>query len=244
MHMPIEDLFSLNKLREVYWVNRFLGQTQGETLLDVGCGTGLWTRFFGRRCRIALGVDIQISRLSQSSKRFERRMPLLAAEAERLPFGDKTVDKVISICALEHFRSGAEAIAEMNRVLKDRGILVMTVDSLTNPAVPKVYREFHRKKYFVNDYYNLPKIQAQLDVGGFELLEHRYIMNSTLAMRFQIFFHGNTRQRAILIPFMLPISILADHLSSNSESGMILVAKARKQRDLGRRTQASIGCSS
>jgi len=229
-YLPVEDFFSLNKPRELYWVTRFLELSGKETLLDVACGTGFWTRWLGKRSGYAVGVDISLNRLRQMGQHRKGNAWFAVASAESLPFPSKSFDRVVSICALEHFQSDTQALAEMYRVLQDTGLLVLTVDSLSHPAVDAEYREFHRRKYFVNSYYNAETIRLRLERAGFEIVEHRFIMSSALTFRFQRFFHGNTRQRAILVPLMLPVSILADRLGGDAKAGMILAVKARKKR--------------
>jgi SAM-dependent methyltransferase len=55
----------------------------------------------------------------------------------RLEFSDDAFDLVISVSVLEHLESGydTKAIAEMLRVLRDRGTLLFTVDFFPNPSV-------------------------------------------------------------------------------------------------------------
>jgi len=228
-YVPVKDVLSLNKLREVYWVWRSLELKAHETLLDIGCGTGFWTRQLSRVCRFAVGIDVQVSQISQIRGDDSKRHMRVAAEAEKLPFFAKSFDKVVSICALEHFQSDTQAISEMYRVMKDDGLLVMTVDSLTHPAVDHAYREFHRKKYFVNHYYDLETVQLRLEEAGFELQKHQFIINSAVSVRLLRFFHGNPQQRAILVPVLMPLALLADHLKGDSRSGVILALTARKK---------------
>jgi SAM-dependent methyltransferase len=232
-YLPIEDFLSLNKPRELYWVTRFLELNGKEALLDIACGTGFWTRWLGRKSRYAVGVDINLSRLTQMGQGRKGKTRFAVASAESLPFPNNSYDRVVSVCALEHFQSDTRALAEMHRVLREEGLLVLTVDSLSHPAVDAEYREFHRRKYFVNNYYDAEIIRVRLERAGFEILEHRFIMSSALTFHLQRFFHGNTRQRAILIPLMLPVSILADKLAGGASSGMILAIKARKKRVSG-----------
>lgn len=228
LYLPIGEFLSLNKPRELYWVTRFLELSGTEKLLDIACGRGYWTRWLGRRAEHAVGIDIDPVRLTQMGKGRKGNTQFAVASAELLPFPDASFDRVVSICALEHFQSDTQAIAEMYRVLTQRGLLVLTVDSLSSGVVDAEYREFHRRKFFVNNYYDAKTIRERLESAGFQLLDYRFIMRSALTFRFQKFFHGNMRQRAILVPFMLPLSILADRLARATDSGMMLALKARK----------------
>lgn len=248
VYLPIEDILSLGKLREILWIQKSLKLSGTEAILDVACGTGFWTRRIARRARIAFGVDIRPGKLSplggrsKANTRFiataaelKGNTRFVAAAAERLPFSAKSFDKVMSVCALEHFQSDEDALAEINRVLADRGVLAMTVDSLSHPAVDADYRQWHSAKYFCNHYYTLDRMKALLDGCGFELLDYRFILSSRTSYRLLRFFQRNTRQRAILVPFLLAISLAADYLA-DSQCGMILAVCARKRTDFSPKT--------
>jgi SAM-dependent methyltransferase len=54
------------------------------------------------------------------------------ADAQALPFGDKSFDLVISCECLEHVPSPSKALAEMFRVLKAGGRLILTTENYSN----------------------------------------------------------------------------------------------------------------
>lgn len=76
------------------------GQAPGESALDVGCGTGYFTEpLVGAGSRV-VGVDCDIAMLRYTRKRGGARVDWVAAEAEHLPFGDRSFDVAISVTAL------------------------------------------------------------------------------------------------------------------------------------------------
>jgi SAM-dependent methyltransferase len=54
----------------------------------------------------------------------------VAGDAERLPFGDRTFELVVSSDSLEHFAAPDAALREVQRVLRDTGTLVILVPFL------------------------------------------------------------------------------------------------------------------
>jgi len=102
----------------------------GQTLLDVGCGTGHWSAFFAEMGYRVTGVDIaprmiEVARAAVSSCRFE------VADASQLPFEDSTFDIVSAMATLEFLPDPAAAIAEMARCAKEGGhLLVGTLNRL------------------------------------------------------------------------------------------------------------------
>jgi len=152
----------------------------------------------------------------------------LLSPAETLPFPAESFDKVISVCALEHFLSDTAALTEMVRVLKPNGILAMSVDSMSGPFVTESYRKWHAQEHFVRNYYDLDSIRTKLQDAGFQLQEHRYLLTS----RFTCWaFRVNRRYRfpvAFFIPVLYPLSRICDALNGSHDGGLILALKAKK----------------
>lgn len=103
-----------------------LALTGSERVLDVGCGTGeferrLLLRWPGVR---VTGVDISPNMLRRAADK-RTNAALLAAEAHRLPFADRSFDLAICANAFHYFRQPAEVLAEMRRVLRPAGRLVL-----------------------------------------------------------------------------------------------------------------------
>ncbi|SRR3954447_13651539 len=98
-------------------------------ILDCGCGTGhnlTMLRRYGR----ASGIDLAWAGLRYARTRGERR--LARATAACLPFPDETFDLITSFDVLYSLHEQAErdAIAEMFRVLRPGGRLVVNVAAL------------------------------------------------------------------------------------------------------------------
>jgi SAM-dependent methyltransferase len=101
---------------------RLLEPRPGDTLLDVGCGTGYFTRSFAadRSCTRVSGADIDLGALRYGSQRSARAETYVCADARTLPFADRSVDLVISVTALCFIKEERAALAEMLRVARRR----------------------------------------------------------------------------------------------------------------------------
>jgi SAM-dependent methyltransferase len=63
---------------------------------------------------------------------------VLVADVRRLPFRDRSFDRIVSNSTLDHFATLdqlAASLIELRRVLRDGGCLVLTLDNLRNPLV-------------------------------------------------------------------------------------------------------------
>jgi ubiquinone/menaquinone biosynthesis C-methylase UbiE len=99
-------------------------------ILDVGCGTGV----FGARIRDALpaaqvwGVDLVAAMLEKGTPRWQRhagRLQPIQGDSERLPFADNSFDFVTCANSFHHYPRQDRAVAEMHRVLKPGGRLMI-----------------------------------------------------------------------------------------------------------------------
>lgn len=97
-------------------------------VLDVGCGNGYVLAKYAQEGATVTGVDITPTAIDLCRKRFEG-LGLVGdfriAQAEQLPFGDATFDCVCSMGVLHHVPDTAKAVAEIHRVLKPGGRLIV-----------------------------------------------------------------------------------------------------------------------
>ncbi|WP_433612311.1 demethylmenaquinone methyltransferase [Dactylosporangium sp. CA-139114] len=101
-----------------------LGLKAGEQVLDLGAGTGVSTLELSRSGAYAVGADISVGML-QAGRAKRPEVPLLAADALHLPFADETFDAVTISFALRNIADTDAALAEMARVTKPGGRLVI-----------------------------------------------------------------------------------------------------------------------
>jgi len=114
-----------------------LKPARGETILDVGCGTGVFTLdilSFGTR---VTGIDISrpmLKRAGQKAGAYSFRG--IVGDMRSLPFADNCFDKVVSVTALEFIEDGKGVVRDLFRVTKKGGIIVVaTLNSLSPWAV-------------------------------------------------------------------------------------------------------------
>jgi SAM-dependent methyltransferase len=94
-------------------------------LLDVGCGEKPYEHLFTPFVTEYLGIEHEET-FAATSASASARKPDLVYDGRRLPFEDRTFDTVLNIQVLEHTPRPQELVAEMARVLKDDGILILS----------------------------------------------------------------------------------------------------------------------
>ena len=102
---------------------RLLSAKPGDSLLDVGCGTGWFTRRFADAGLQVTGLDPHAGWLAYARARSDRPIRWVEGDAARLPFADSSFDHVLSIAALCFVEDERQAVAEIVRVAR-RGFAI------------------------------------------------------------------------------------------------------------------------
>ena len=88
---------------------------KGRSILDVGCGVGMYVRAFRRFSDDVHGVDVDGEKLAEVG----RELPnLCVSAAEALPYADGVFDMVLSHEVIEHVTDDRQSLAEAVRVLR------------------------------------------------------------------------------------------------------------------------------
>ena len=110
-----------------------LKPTQGEVILDAGCGTGVFTLDLLSLGTRIIGIDISLPMLMRAREKARTYHPHLSlADISILPFRENSFDKVVSVTALEFIEDAKGAVKELFCVTKKGGsIVVATLNSLS-----------------------------------------------------------------------------------------------------------------
>lgn len=99
-----------------------LRPARGATLLDVGCGTGYFTRRFVETGLHVTGIDSDAAMLTYAATR-SSDIAYVQGSALRLPFADRAFDYVCAITSLCFIDTPAQAAEEMWRVSRHALVL-------------------------------------------------------------------------------------------------------------------------
>jgi len=92
--------------------------------LDLGCGTGYFSRALAQRFAAAHGVALDIAEgMLEHARPLGGATHFIAGDAERLPLQDSTCDLIFSSLAVQWCADFASVLSEANRALKPGGIL-------------------------------------------------------------------------------------------------------------------------
>ena len=117
---------------------------QGRTILDVGCGNGLFSAFWAGTHRM-VGVDFSINMLKLARR---NGLEVYHADANTLPFANDQFDAVICAEVIQHFEDALPVLGEMARVVKPGGwVLVSTLNA--HSLVRRSFRAVYHRLPFV-----------------------------------------------------------------------------------------------
>ena len=95
--------------------------TEGKKLLEVGCGTGQWSKFFSARGFEVTGIDISEPMIKIAKNKNIARSSFHVVDGHRTPFADNTFDIAAAITTLEFAADFEAMIAEMVRCVRRPG---------------------------------------------------------------------------------------------------------------------------
>ncbi len=154
-------------LRRYALVDRLLGNVGGRAL-DCGCGYGDITSRFAPRFSAIVGVDVIAERVDFAARRWPS-ITFSVCRPDRLDFSDSAFDTVLSVVVLNWVDDPDCYLAEIHRVLRPGGALVLIV-SAGHPVQRLLRRLTFRKGPDVDFWYEpLPQLAARLVRRSFEV---------------------------------------------------------------------------
>ncbi|MFD2589164.1 class I SAM-dependent methyltransferase [Croceitalea marina] len=136
-----------------------LSPNQDGIYLDIGCGTGNYTKEFQKRGFNFIGIDPSEKMLEKA--RFENNLVdwrLGSAENTRLQ--SNSVDGIIGSLTIHHWTNLQDGFLELNRVLKPNGKIVIFT------ATPE-----QMEGYWLNHYFPKVLSDAMIQMPSFEVIK-------------------------------------------------------------------------
>ena len=139
----VPDLLGVRRLRQ-----RLLRQASGK-VLEVAVGTGKNLRHYPRNCRL-VAVDVSKEMLNVARKRAAKLsvdVTFVLADAEAVPFPDKSFDTVVSSLSTCTFPNPVTALQEMARVCRRDGRILLLEHGRSNHERVARWQDRHADQF-------------------------------------------------------------------------------------------------
>jgi ubiquinone/menaquinone biosynthesis C-methylase UbiE len=148
---------------------------EGGTLLDIGCGTGLFVEKYIRHGGTAVGIDISERMVCQARKRCTG-CEFIVGNGGQIPFCDGSFDAISSVLVFSYVKEPEEMLAETFRVMKPGGAIALCTlgKKLLTRSIPALYQIGEKIKVkhvvmkdFGERYYNEEEMQVLFSQAGY-----------------------------------------------------------------------------
>lgn len=129
IYNSIGHKYSKTRIPDIRIVNQLidlLNLPKGSVIADIGAGTGGYSLALANQGFFVRAVEPSVVMQKQAVE--HPQVKWFAGYAENLPLLDKSVDGVVSILAIHHFTHLEPAFQEMQRVIRDGTIVLLTFD--------------------------------------------------------------------------------------------------------------------
>lgn len=147
---------------------------EGRDVLDIACGDGYGANLIAQRARTVIGVDVSAPTIAAATRRYAGHgLEFKVGTADRIPLPTATVDLVVSFETLEHHDRHDAMLAEIKRVLRRDGMLLMSTPDRSiygrrDPANPFHVRELSQSEFeaLLRRHYAQVRLYSQRMVFG------------------------------------------------------------------------------
>lgn len=177
--LRIRKDLNFRRVQETVPALRWLRPRKNERILDIGCGEGTYDYRIALRGARVFGFDLNRGQLHRAAA--SHKTPLtgfFCADAGAFPLRSGQFDTVMSLCVFEHLPDDRQTLREMWRVLRPGGRILLTLDSLSLERIGETWRDAHRERHSVRQFYTHSTVESLLEASGFKLERYRYLLRS------------------------------------------------------------------
>jgi len=152
--------------RRLAMIRAALPRLHSARVLDNGCGLGAYIAKLRAFTPQVYGLEYEFERAAEGARRLEARV-IVCAAGEWLPYPDRTFDAILSNEVIEHVQDDRAAVAEMARVLRPGGRLLVFCPNRWYPV--ETHGIYWRGRYIFG---NIPLVNYLPDAWRNRLAPH------------------------------------------------------------------------
>jgi SAM-dependent methyltransferase len=128
---------------------------EGKRVLDLACGEGYGAALLARRAASVTGVDVSQQAIDHAKRAYAKlaNAEFHVGSCTKIPAPDNSFDVAVSFETIEHIREQEEFLAELARVVKPDGILVISCPNKAEYTDKRgTQNEFHLKELYREEF--------------------------------------------------------------------------------------------
>lgn len=132
---------------------------RGKSVLDIASGEGYGSFLLADAAQSVIGIDLSDEAVLHAQSQYQlENLKYLQGDCTQIPLESQSVDCVVSFETLEHHDKHEEMMAEVKRVLRPGGLLIIsTPDRYEYTDVPQRENCFHVKELYYAEFESLLK---------------------------------------------------------------------------------------
>ena len=126
-------------------------------VLDIACGEGFGSAILGKSARSVVGVDIATEAVKHAAIRYRLdNVEFRQGSCAEIPLDNNSIDLVVSFETIEHHDEHKAMMAEIKRVLRPEGVLIISSpDKKEYSIIPNYRNPFHVRELFKEEFEDL-----------------------------------------------------------------------------------------
>lgn len=127
---------------------------EGKDVLDIASGEGYGSHMLTAVARRVIGVDIDAEAVRWAQEKYQAgNLEYLKGSAIRIPISNNSVDLVTSFETIEHLAEHDAMLAEIKRVLRPGGLLIISSpDKHEYTDLPEYHNAYHVKELYRHEF--------------------------------------------------------------------------------------------
>lgn len=130
---------------------------KGKDVLDIACGEGFGSAILAQASRRVVGVDIAAEAIKHAAASYQlKNVEFRQGSCAEIPLEKQSIDLVVSFETIEHHDEHKAMMAEIKRVLRPDGMLIISSpDKKEYSILPNYRNPFHVRELFKEEFEDL-----------------------------------------------------------------------------------------
>ncbi len=174
------SIYNGNTINHLHRYAIALSLIKDKTVLDIASGEGYGSHLMSFESNYVFGVDIDEETIERAKTKYKREnLKFLKGSTTQIPLQDNSVDVIISFETIEHHDEHEQMLAEIKRVLRPGGtLLISSPDKYFYSDIRSYSNPFHIKELYKDEFKDLIARYFK----NYKLLSQSYINGSSLIL--------------------------------------------------------------